>query len=49
MSHIVEEESGTFVPRHQHGHNGYFAGDFAAVPFSAPDLGLLLRPKEIAA
>jgi hypothetical protein len=30
MYQIVEEESGTFVPR-QHPHNGYYAGDFSAV------------------
>jgi hypothetical protein len=49
MSHIVEEESGVFVPRLQHSHNGYFAGDFSAVPFHTPDLGLLSMPKEYAA
>ena len=49
MSHIIEEESGTYVPRLQHSHNGYFAGDFTAVPFHAPDLGLLLTSQEIAA
>jgi hypothetical protein len=49
MSHIIEEESGTFVPRLQHSHNGYFAGDFTGVPFHAPDLGLLLTSQEFAA
>ncbi len=49
MSHIVEEESGTFVPRLQHAHNGYYAGDFSKVPFPAPDLYSLLRQRENAA
>jgi hypothetical protein len=49
MSHIIEEESGTYVPRLQHSHNGYFAGDFSTVPFQAPDLGFLLTTQEIAA
>jgi hypothetical protein len=49
MSYIVEEESGTFVPRPEHSHNGYFAGDFTLVPFHAPDLHALLVPQEIAA
>ena len=42
MSHIVEEESGTFVARGDHAHNGYYAGDFADVPFNAPNLQPLL-------
>ena len=42
MSHVVEEESGTFAPRAPHPHNGYYAGDFSAVPFQAPDLSFLL-------
>ena len=41
MSHIVEEGSGPFVRRHDHTHNGYYAGDFSAVPFTAPDMRLL--------
>jgi hypothetical protein len=49
MSHIVEEESGTFVPRPQHPHNGYYAGDFSAVPFHQPDLHVLLAVLENAA
>jgi hypothetical protein len=49
MSHIVEEESGTFVPRRQHTHNGYYAGDFSSVPFRAPDLHALLTQKKHAA
>jgi hypothetical protein len=49
MSHIVEEESGTYVPRLLHSHNGYYAGDFSAVPFRTPDLGFLLPSKENAA
>jgi hypothetical protein len=49
MSHIVEEESGTFVPRSRHEHNGYYAGDFSAVPFTAPDLRSLLSHRENAA
>lgn len=42
MNHIVEEESGSFVPRPHHSHNGYYAGDFSAVPFTTPDARLLL-------
>jgi hypothetical protein len=42
MSHIVEEESGTFVARRDHAHNGYYAGDFSTVPFTAPNAQLLL-------
>jgi hypothetical protein len=42
MSHIVEEESGTFIPRRDHAHNGYYAGDFSTVPFTAPNAQLLL-------
>jgi hypothetical protein len=41
MSHIVEEESGTFVARRDHAHNGYYAGDFSGVPFTAPTAELL--------
>ena len=48
MYHIVEEESGTFVPR-QHPHNGYYAGDFSAVPFRQTDLRSLFTLKENAA
>jgi hypothetical protein len=42
MNHFVEEESGSLVPRPRHPHNGYYAGDFSAVPFEAPDLSYLL-------
>jgi hypothetical protein len=42
MEHFVEEDSGTFVPRRQHPHNGYYAGDFSTVPFREPDLHSLL-------
>jgi hypothetical protein len=42
MNQFVEEESGSFVPRAQHPHNGYYAGDFSTVPFEAPDLRFLL-------
>jgi hypothetical protein len=45
MSHIVEEESGTYVSRHDHAHNGYYAGDFSAVPFTVPGVRLPLSPK----
>jgi hypothetical protein len=44
MNQIIAEESGTFVRRHQpRQHNGYYAGDFSAVPFQAPDLSFLLE------
>lgn len=49
MSHIVEEESGTFVPRRDHAHNGYYAGDFSAVPFNPPDVQPLLTLRNNAA
>ena len=49
MSHIVEEERGPFVPRLQHTHNGYYAGDFSAVPFRAIYLRSLLSHRENAA
>jgi hypothetical protein len=49
MSHIVEEEIGTYVPRSRHAHNGYYAGDFSTVPFTAPDLHSLLSQRENAA
>ncbi|HET6652960.1 MAG TPA: hypothetical protein VFH10_09995 [Nocardioides sp.] len=49
MSHIVEEESGTYAPRDQHAHNGYYAGDFTAVPFQQPDLRVLLTLMETTA
>jgi hypothetical protein len=49
MNHIVEQESGTYAPRQHHPHNGYYAGDFSAVPFQAPDLRFLLAMKEYAA
>jgi hypothetical protein len=44
MNHFVEEESGSLVPRARHPHNGYYAGDFSAVPYTAPDLSVLLPP-----
>lgn len=46
MNHIVEEESGTYLSRRRHPHNGYFAGDFSTVPFEKPDLRSLLALKE---
>jgi hypothetical protein len=49
MNHIVEQESGTFVSRQHHPHNGYYAGDFSAVPFQSDDVRFLLTMKEIAA
>jgi hypothetical protein len=42
MSHTIEEDSGTVVPRRPHPHNGYYAGDFSAVPFQVPDRSYLL-------
>ena len=42
MDRIIEEENGTYIPRSTHPHNGYYAGDFSAVPFAAPDLSFLL-------
>jgi hypothetical protein len=36
MDRIIEEESGTYTPRSVHPHNGYYAGDFTAVPFRQP-------------
>jgi hypothetical protein len=41
MAHVIEEDSGTIVPRVPHPHNGYYAGDFSAVPFQQPDLRCL--------
>jgi hypothetical protein len=41
MSHTIEEDSGTVVPRTRHPHNGYYAGDFSAVPFQRLDLRCL--------
>jgi len=49
MNHSIEEESGTFTPRHHHPHNGYYAGDFSNVPFHLPDRSFLLNRKEYAA
>jgi hypothetical protein len=31
-SRNIEEESGTYHPRHRHPHNGYYAGDFSRQP-----------------
>jgi hypothetical protein len=42
MSHVVEEESGTYVSRTPHSHNGYYAGNFSAAPVQVPDLRHLL-------
>jgi hypothetical protein len=42
MNGTIEDESGTFVQRRRHTHNGYYAGDFSAVPFRAIDPDLLL-------
>jgi hypothetical protein len=42
MNGTIEYESGTFVQRRRHSHNGYYAGDFSAVPFHAIDPDLLL-------
>jgi hypothetical protein len=41
MEHIVE--SGTEILRPAHPHNGYYAGDFSAVPLEQPDLHALLQ------
>ena len=30
---IIEEDSGTYLTRREHPHNGYYAGDFSEVPF----------------
>ena len=49
MSHVVEEESGTFAPRTPHPHNGYYAGDFSTVPFHLPEPGVLRGINETAA
>ena len=38
MTHLIEEDSGTAVLHPRHPHNGYYAGDFSAVPFEQPDL-----------
>jgi hypothetical protein len=38
MAHLIEEDSGTLVPRAPHPHNGYYAGDFSAVPFEQLNL-----------
>ena len=38
MTHLLEDASGTAVPRTPHPHNGYYPGDFSAVPFELPDL-----------
>lgn len=35
MSHIIEEETGTYT-RRQHRHNGYYAGDFSRNPIATP-------------
>ncbi|MFC4785611.1 hypothetical protein ACT8ZV_14115 [Nocardioides sp. MAHUQ-72] len=42
MTFNVEQESGTYAPRSARRHNGYYAGDFSAVPFTPPDLSTLL-------
>jgi hypothetical protein len=43
MDRIIEEESGTYTPRSVHPHNGYYAGDFTAVPFRKPTLQRIPR------
>ena len=49
MNHFIEEDSGTVIPRAEHPHNGYYAGDFSVVPFEQPDLHQLLRATAYAA
>jgi hypothetical protein len=49
MNHIIEEDSGTFLAQSTHPHNGYYAGDFSSVPFTQPDLRILLNLEEYAA
>ncbi len=41
MDRIIEVESGTCTPNSTHPHNGYYAGDFSAVPFRQPVLRIL--------
>jgi hypothetical protein len=43
MNHIVEEEHGTYLTQERNTHDGYYAGDFSALPFRSPDLHVLLR------
>jgi hypothetical protein len=38
MTHTIEDDSGTVVLRPRHPHNGYYAGDFSAVPFERLDV-----------
>ena len=45
---IIEEESGTWTGS-IHPHNGYYAGDFSAVPFPPVDLRSVSTLKEYAA
>jgi hypothetical protein len=42
MNRIIEAESGTYTPPKVRRHNGYYGGDFSAVPFKEPDLRALL-------
>ena len=46
---LIEEDLGTYRGTSTHPHNGYYAGDFSAVPFEAPDLSLLLATTAYAA
>ena len=48
MYHSIEEESGTYIPRQLHQHNGYYAGDFSTVPVRVPDYRLLLNLAKLA-
>ena len=40
---FIEEESGTYTPRFQHPHNGYYAGDFSRTPLVSSRLSFALR------
>ncbi|GAA3801244.1 hypothetical protein GCM10022242_00230 [Nocardioides panacisoli] len=35
MSHIIEEETGTYTGTRHHPHNGYYAGDFSRTPIAS--------------
>ena len=37
MSHIIEEETGTYTGT-RHPHNGYYAGDFSRTPMASQQL-----------
>lgn len=49
MNRNIEEESGTYIPRSVHPHNGYYAGDFSAVTFKQTDLRTLIALTRAAA